>query len=89
MPRTPVLPPVGTGFSLLSAPTDVQFDETGFGPREGEATTHTVLALFSFGASSVAAAAEEGGIETIDHIGHRYLNVMGIYTSYTTVVYGR
>ncbi len=86
-PRAPVLPPVGS-FSVISAPIDVEFDGTTFGALEGEASSHSVLGLFAFGESSVAAAAREGGIETVDHIGHRYLNILFLYSSFTTVVRG-
>ena len=86
--RVPVLPPPAGGFSSISAPMDVTFRSTEIGPKKGEATATTVLALFCFGDASIGQAARNGNISTIKHVDTRFLNVLGFYMTHTTIVYG-
>jgi hypothetical protein len=56
--------------------------------KVGKSSTTSILFLFAWGDASVAAAARDGGITTIRHADYEYLNVIGLYTSFTTVVRG-
>ena len=85
---SPVVPPFGSGYNNTGAPVNLQFRQSELGTRVGRAGTMSILGLISSGDCSVAAAARRGGITTIKHIDADFLNVLGIYGEYTTVVYG-
>ena len=86
--RAPVVPPLGGAFNITSAPMDLEYHSTDLGVRHGEASSISVLGLFSFGDSSIAAAAREGRIQTVHHADSKLLNVLVIFVRHTTVVYG-
>ena len=86
--RAPVVPPVGFAFSNVTAPLDVDFDATKIGPKTGRSKTHNVLGLFAWGDGSTQAAARNGGLKVIDHADYRSFGILGIYSSFTTIVYG-
>lgn len=85
---SPVLPPIGA-FTSMTAPVDIEFNQTEIGPIEGRAKAASVLGLVSWGDASVAAAAAAGGLTSIDQIDCRIFNVLGIYVEYETIVTGR
>jgi hypothetical protein len=84
----PVVPPVGFVFTNSQAPLDVDMNQTQLGSKTGKASVISILGLFSFGDASTATAARDGGITTIRHADYEFLNVLGIYQSFTTVVRG-
>ena len=84
----PVIPPMGMAFTSTVAPLDVNVDKTELGTKTGEASTFCVLGLVAFGDASTAAAARDGGLKVINHADYRSLNVLGLFCSYTTIVYG-
>jgi hypothetical protein len=83
----PVVPAVAPIFTNTKAPLDIDYDETQLGSKTGKASVTAVLG-FSWGDASATAAARDGGITTIRHADYEYLNVLGIYSSFTTVVKG-
>lgn len=88
MTTAPVVPPPGFLFSSYTAPLDVDVDKTQLGTRRGEARCTAILALFSFGDAGIQAAARAGGITTIHHADYKATNVLGLFSTYTTIVYG-
>ena len=84
----PVVPPQGLLFSSTSAPLDVDLDKTQLGSKQGTASTACILGLVAFGDASTQAAARSAGITTINHADYKTFNVLGLFSSYTTVVYG-
>ncbi|HNT36758.1 MAG TPA: TRL domain-containing protein [bacterium] len=84
----PVVPPVGIGFSSFKAPLDVENSQTTVSARRGEASSVCVLFLFSFGEAGIEDAARAGGLRVVNHADYEYLNVLGIFQKYTTIVYG-
>ena len=58
------------------------------GPKKGEATAKTILGLVATGDCSIAAAARNGKLKTINHIDYKYKNILGIVQETTVVVYG-
>lgn len=58
------------------------------GGRAGEATAHQVLGIFAWGDASIQAAARQGGISKVNNVDREALNILGIYSSYTTKVQG-
>jgi len=84
----PVVPPLGALYSNVQAPIDIDSDETQLGTKRGEAVSSTVLGLVAWGDASVRTAATNGGLTTIRHVDYAYFNVLGVYATFTTVVYG-
>ncbi len=60
----------GCLYSNVKAPFDTDLDKTVLGPKEGNASSYSVLWLFSRGDAGTAAAAKNGGIDTINHMDH-------------------
>ncbi len=56
--------------------------------KEGRATCTGILGLVAFGDCSIEAAAKDGGITKIESVTNESFSVLGIYTTYTTVVKG-
>lgn len=86
--RAPVVPPLAAGFMNVEAPIDVTFNNTVIGPKRGEANSTGVIGLLSFGDASAQAAARNGNIKRVDHIGYSFTNILGFVTIWKTVVYG-
>jgi len=84
----PVVPPAAFVFTSISAPLDTQFESTQTGPKRGEATATNIFGLVSFGDASARAAAQDGGISSIKHADYEYMSVLGVFSRFTTVVYG-
>ncbi len=89
-PKAPFSPGQGIAFSNTTAPLSVEYGGTpAAGLRTGEASASNVLGLFSFGDCGIRAAAEEGGLRTVEFADYTNFNVLGIYQSTTVTVYGR
>ena len=59
------------------------------GTRCGESTATMFLGVLCFnGDASIDTAAKKGGIKKISHVDQKTLNVLGVYTTTTTIVYG-
>lgn len=84
----PVHPPTGFLYSTVEAPLDIENDQTQLGTKRGEATSSTILGLVAWGDASTRAAATNGGITTIRHADYKYYNLLSVYATFTTVVYG-
>ena len=87
--RTPVQPPQGTAFTNIQAPVSTDFnEETPAGMETGKASTQNILGLVAWGDASVEQAAENGDLSRVNHVDYKFLNVLGIYSQYTTVAHG-
>ncbi len=84
----PVIPPLGAVFTATSGPIDTDVDQTTIGNRSGSASSVCVLGMFAFGDASISAAAEDGNLSTVNHVDYSYLNVLYLFQSFTTIVYG-
>ncbi len=87
-PIAPVVPPIAATFTSVQAPVDITYNLTEIGSKKGEATSVGILGLLTFGDCSVKAAAKDGNLKRVDHIGCRFTNVLCLVTFYTTIVYG-
>ena len=71
------------------APLDTNFNNTQIaGLRKGESSVTNILGLISYGDAGALAAAEDGEISRIHHADYRFKNILGIWSKYTTIVYG-
>jgi len=87
--RAPVVPPTASVFTDIECPIDVNFNNTTIGPKKGMSQSVGILGLLAFGDASVKAAAQEGNITTVDHIGYKFTNILGIVSFYKTIAYGQ
>lgn len=85
---TPIMPSTGMLFSEIKAPLDGDVADTDLGSRVGKATSKSVLGWIATGDASIQAAARNGGITKIKHADYEFNNILGIYSEFTTVVYG-
>jgi len=88
IPIAPVMPPPGLLISSYTAPLDTDVDKTDLGSKRGEASSYAILGLISMGDAGIQAAARNGGVRTIKHADYKAFNLMALFSSYTTVVYG-
>ena len=82
----PVVPPLGLIYTEIDAPLFI--GPGGTGAKRGESSVVSILGLVSTGDGSVKAAAAAGGITNVERTDYEFMNFLGIYQRYTTVVYG-
>jgi len=85
---TPIMPPSGLIYTNIDAPVSPAVAGRPIGDRTGRASSTAILGLFAWGDASVAAAVREGGISEPRHIDYEFFNFLGLYQSFTTIVYG-
>ncbi len=84
-----VVPPLGFVYTEYKAPLDIDYGNTPIRTKKGIASTQNVLGIVAFGDASVKAAAEDGGITTVDHVDYEFFNILGVFSKFTTIVYGQ
>jgi hypothetical protein len=57
--------------------------------KVGTSTCQSVLGLIASGDCSIAAAAKSAGITLIHHVDYKTNNVLGLFATHTTIVYGQ
>lgn len=81
--------PMAPLYQNTTLPTDQAVPGDGtIGRRTGEASVESILAVISWGDSSIATAARQGNIRQLKTIDQEVFNVLGIYTRQTTIVTG-
>lgn len=56
--------------------------------RVGRATSESFLSLVAIGDASIEAAMEDGNITEVHHVDLETTSILGVYSTYTVVVYG-
>ena len=56
--------------------------------KVGTATAESFLGFIAMGDASIEAAMKDGGITKIHHVDYESKNILGIYATFTVVVYG-
>ena len=79
-------PPSGSLYSDVKGP--VTATSNSGSSKVGRSTAKAYLGLVATGDASIEAAAEEAGINEIHHVDFESTNILGLYASYTVVVYG-
>lgn len=57
--------------------------------KVGTAKAVGYVGLVATGDASIEAAAKEAGITRIQHVDYQTKSILGLYTTYTTIVYGQ
>ena len=74
-------------FSSYKAPGAI--GTGGPGAKEGEACAMSILGLIGIGDASIAAAKAAGGVQTVSHVDHANMNILGLYGNTCTKVVGQ
>lgn len=85
---TPLTPAQGLLVTATSYPHFQAAVNGELGSRSGESSAVTVLWVVTVGDASVERAARSAGIKRIATIDHNYLNVLGLFSRYATIVTG-
>ena len=79
----------GCLYSHVRTPLDTDLDRTTLGSKQGESSFQSVMWLVSWGDAGTAAAAEDGGLTTINHMDTEILCILfGLYYRQKVIVYG-
>ena len=79
----------GCLYSRVTTPLDTDLDQTVLGHKVGKSSLYCVLWLFAWGDMSVAAAAKQGGLSTLNHMDmETHMILFGLYTRQSIIVYG-
>jgi hypothetical protein len=79
----------GCAYSHVQAPLDINYENTELGSKIGRSHNRSILWLVAWGDGGTKAAAEDGNISVIKHADLETLMILfGLYTEFTTVVYG-
>jgi len=87
--RTPVQPSAGFLFARLEAPLTIDNNGAAVTSKWGTAYSESFLGLIAIGDSSIQSAAENGGLSRIAYADYKFYNILGLYSKFTTVVYGQ
>lgn len=87
--RSAVVSPVGTGtlFTKVRGPVTATELESK-GSKRGESSAFAFLGLVAIGDASIQTAKTQGQIKTVTHVDHESFDVLGLFSSYTLIVYG-
>ena len=91
LPRLALLavPLLAGCFINVKIPLDTDLDRTRLGDKVGESSAQSVLWLVFWGDAGTQAAAQQGGITTINHADQQFFTILfGVYSRETTIVYG-
>ena len=79
--------PLGCLYTKVTLPVSVSSGDIKYN-RIGKAKCQNFLGWFANGDASINAACENGNINKVSWVSQRVENILGIYGSYTTIVYG-
>lgn len=80
--------PVSNGVLYTGVKGPVTATQADTYSKVGEASCSSFLGIVSSGDASITAAMENGGLDDIHHVDHKSTSVLGVYSQYTTIVYG-
>ena len=82
-----VVSPVRGGIvTAVTSPITATANEKG--SKKGDAVCRNILGIVAYGDCSVEAAANDGSISKISTVDVKSFSILGIYSSYTTIVTG-
>jgi hypothetical protein len=80
--------PVGNGWAYTEIKGNAGVTSNALGSKVGTAKASNILGIVAMGDASVQSAAKSAGITRISHVDFEANGLLGIFASYTTVVYG-
>jgi hypothetical protein len=79
--------PVGAWYTGVKLPVAAS-SNAGY-TKTGQAKATSVLGLVATGDASIEAAKANGGISVVTHVDYEAKNILGLFGTYTTTVYGK
>lgn len=79
--------PVGCVYTRVTEPVSVGNGDISY-RKIGKADCISVLGVFANGDASINEACRQGGIRKVSWVNREAKNILGVYGTYTTVVYG-
>lgn len=76
------------GFAYTDVKYGTAATSNNLGSKVGRAEAKGYLGVVAIGDASIEAAAKSAGIKKISHVDQHANSILGILTTYTTVVYG-
>lgn len=80
--------PVGMATLYTGVETGHSVTSNNIGKKVGTATATNVLGIVAVGDASINKAAKDAGIKKISHVDQKQTSMLGLFSSYTTTVYG-
>ena len=77
----------GSIYTDVKAPLSAA-SNTG-GSKIGSSTASSLLGLFAMGDASIETASKNGGIKKVQHVDYHSTSILGIYSTFTVMVYGQ
>jgi hypothetical protein len=79
----------GCAYTHIRTPLDTDLDKAELGVRQGKSQANSLFGVLDWGDAGTRAAAQNGHITVIRHTDTEIASFLfGLYTRYTTVVYG-
>lgn len=79
---------VGAGAFYTGVTEGAAVTANPLGTKVGQSSACNVLGIVATGDASINSAAKAAGIKKVSHVDVKKTSVLGIFASYTTVVYG-
>ncbi|MBT8352347.1 MAG: TRL-like family protein [Deltaproteobacteria bacterium] len=79
--------PAGSIYTNISLPVTVTANG-GTATKVGISQSTSILGAVAIGDASIEAAKKNGGITKVHHVDYGVKNILGIFGTYTTTVYG-
>ncbi len=83
---------VGTGAGIGSLYTGVTeggaVTSNPLGTKVGQSSATNILGIVATGDASINAAAKAAGIKKVSHVDVKKMSILGLFATYTTIVYG-
>ena len=80
--------PVGMGGLYTGVQSGVTATSNNVGKKVGIASATNILGIVATGDASINTACKNAGIKKISHVDQKQTSVLGIFSSYQTIVYG-
>ncbi|NBC00953.1 MAG: hypothetical protein GVY15_08860 [Bacteroidetes bacterium] len=84
-----VVSPIGGLYTEVQAPLQVTSNEDTGNLKEGRARAVSYLGVIATGDASIRAAMEDGDITEVVYVDYETTFILGLYATFTVVVYGR
>mgnify|MGYP000185938939 FL=1 len=80
--------PVGIGGLYTGVTSGEAVTSNNLGKKVGQSSAMNILGIVATGDASITTAAKNGGIKKVSHVDSKKTSVLGIFGTYTTIVYG-
>lgn len=80
--------PAGMGTLYTGMTSGEAVTSNPLGKKVGQSSASNILGIVATGDASINTAAKNGGIKKISHVDSKKTSILGLFATYTTIVYG-